>query len=172
MAARRLAGNVGIVREVAGIAAYRTERWTQALEDLNAARQMTGRLDYLAVIADSERALGRLDRALKITRSPQARRLPRNDRVELRIVESGILRDQGRPDAAVLALQVPELRDAQPWSARLFYAYAEALLAAGRTDEALRAFTRSAAHDPDGETDAVDRIREVTGNTITVYPCE
>ncbi|HEY6786850.1 MAG TPA: hypothetical protein VI365_06025, partial [Trebonia sp.] len=133
-AARHYASRIGVVREVVGIAAYRTERWAESLAELRAARRMTGRNDYLAVMADSERALGRLDRALELVHSPEARRLPKNAKIELRIVESGIRRDQGLAEAAVLALQVPELRDkvSHPFSARLWYAYAEALLAAGR----------------------------------------
>jgi predicted negative regulator of RcsB-dependent stress response len=85
--------------------------------------------------------------------------------IELRIVESGIRRDQGLADAAVIALQVPELTSGRlrPWSARLFYAYADALLAAGRTDEAREAFARAADADPDGETDAADRLDELDG---------
>ena len=59
-----------MVREVTGIAAYRTERWSEALAELRAARRMTGRNDYLAVMADSERALGRLDRALEARAQP------------------------------------------------------------------------------------------------------
>ena len=53
-------------------------------------------------------------------------------------MESGIRRDQGLAEAAVVVLQVPELTSGRlrPWSARLFYAYADALLAAGRVDEA------------------------------------
>ena len=95
---------------------------------------MTGRNDYLPLMADAERGLGRLDRALDLVHSAEAKRLPRAAQIELRIVESGIRRDQGLADAAVLALQVPELTDGKqrPWSARLFYAYGEALIAAGR----------------------------------------
>jgi hypothetical protein len=65
----------------------------------------------------------------------------------------------------VIALQVPELTRGRlrPWSARLFYAYADALLAAGRTEEARDAFARAAAADPDGETDAADRLDELDG---------
>ena len=44
-----------------------------------------------------------------------------------------------QPDAAVVALQIPELRSGQrePWFARLAYAYAEALEAVGSQREAL-----------------------------------
>ena len=62
-----------------------------------------------------------------------------------------------------MALQVPELTDGRlrPWSARLFYAYADALLDAGRTDEARDWFGRAAAADADGETDAAERFEDL-----------
>jgi tetratricopeptide (TPR) repeat protein len=117
------------------------------------------------MMADSERALGRLDRALDLIREAGTSNLDRATQIELRIVESGIRRDQGLADAAVIALQVPELTGGRlrPWSARLFYAYADALLAAGRTEEARDAFARAAAADSDGETDAADRLDELDG---------
>jgi len=156
--ARRLAARVGIVRETSGVAAYRAGRWADALAELRAARRLTGRASYLPLMADSERALGRLDRALALINAPGAG-LDRATEIELRIVESGIRRDQGLPDAAVVALQVPELTDGRtrPWSARLYYAYADALLDAGRDDDARAWFGRAAAADTAGETDAAER---------------
>jgi tetratricopeptide (TPR) repeat protein len=164
-AAKRLAARVGVVREACGIVAYRTGRWAEALSELRAARRMTGRDDYLPIMADCERALGRLDRALALVREASTANLDRATQIELRIVESGIRRDQGLSDAAVLALQVPELTRGRlrPWSARLFYAYADALLAAGRADEARDAFARAAQADPDGETDAAERLDQLDG---------
>ena len=164
-AARRLAARVGVVREASAIAAYRTGRWAEALAEFRAARRMTARDDYLPLMADCERALGRLDRALALIREADVSRLDRATQIELRIVESGIRRDQGLVDAAVLALRVPELTSSRlhSWSARLFYAYADALLAAGRTDEAREEFARAAAADADGETDAADRLDELDG---------
>jgi tetratricopeptide (TPR) repeat protein len=164
-AAKRLAARVGVVREASGIAAYQTGRWAEALSELRAARRMTGRDDYLPLMADSERALGRLDRALALIREANAAALDRATQIELRIVESGIRRDQGLPQAAVLALQVPELTSGRmrPWSARLFYAYGDALLAAGRADEAREAFARAADADTEGETDAAERLDELDG---------
>jgi hypothetical protein len=116
-------------------------------------------------MADSERALGRLDRALTLVREADPAMLERATQIELRIVESGIRRDQGMADAAVIALQVPELTSGRvrPWSARLLYAYADALLEAGRGEEARDAFARAAAADPTGETDAADRLDELEG---------
>jgi tetratricopeptide (TPR) repeat protein len=164
-AAKRLAARVGVVREACGIAAYQTGRWAEALAELRAARRMTGRDEYLPVMADCERALGRLDRALALVREAKAGELGRAMQIELRIVESGIRRDQGLPEAAVVALQVPELTSGRlrPWSARLFYAYADALLAAGRVEEARDAFARAARADAGGETDAADRLAELDG---------
>jgi len=163
--AKRLAARVGVVREACGIAAYQTKRWAEALSELRAARRMTGRDEYLPMMADCERALGRLDRALALVREASAANLDRATQIELRIVESGIRRDQGLPDAAILALQVPELTRGRlrPWSARLFYAYADALLAAGRADEARDAFARAAEADTEGETDAADRLDDLDG---------
>ena len=164
-AARRLAARVGVVREATGIAAYRTGRWAEALSELRAARRMTGNDEYVPLMADSERALGREDRALALIREVDASRLDRGTQIELRIVESGIRRDQGLAEAAVVVLQVPELTSGRlrPWSARLFYAYAEALLAAGREYEAREAFARAADVDTDGETDAAERLDELDG---------
>ena len=69
----------------------------------------------------------------------------------------------------MITLQVPELTSGRlrPWSARLFYAYADALLAAGRTEEARDTFARAAAADADGETDAADRLDELDGIEFT-----
>ena len=161
--ARRLAARVGIVRETAGIAAYRAGHWAEALAELRAARRLTGRTSYLPMMADSERALGRIDRALGVVAEAARTRLDRETEVELRIVESGIRRDQGLADAAVVVLQLPELRERRlrPWSARLFYAYADALLDAGRTEQAREWFARAAAADPDEQTDAAERFDDL-----------
>jgi tetratricopeptide (TPR) repeat protein len=167
-AARNLAARVGVVREVFGIAAYRAGRWAEALSELRAARRLTGRDIYLPMMADSERALGRLDRALALVHTPGAARLNRAAQIELLIVESGIRRDQGSPQAAAVVLQVPELNDGRihPWSASLYYAYADALLEAGRAEEARNWFARAEAVDEDEETDAAERLQQLDGISL------
>jgi tetratricopeptide (TPR) repeat protein len=163
LAARKLAARVGIVRETCGIAAYRAGKWAAALAELRAARRLTGQGSYLPLMADAERALGRLDRALDLATGPEVADLSRDIQIELRIVESGIRRDQGFPEAAVVALQIPELTDGRrrPGSARLYYAYADALIDAGRDDEARYWFGRAAAADTGGETDAAERADDM-----------
>ncbi|MFG1946718.1 hypothetical protein [Nonomuraea sp. NPDC048826] len=167
--ARRFAARIGVVREAAGIVAYRAGHFSEALSDLRAARRMTGSDAYLPVMADCERGMGRPERALDLVRSPEAERLDRAGRIELTIVESGARRDLGQHDAAVITLQrLPELRDPQPrpWSARLAFAYADALEEAGHRDAAVDWFGRAMAFDEDGETDAAERYSELTGATI------
>ncbi|WP_433025913.1 hypothetical protein [Actinomycetospora sp. CA-053990] len=156
--ARHRASRVAMVREASGLAAYHAGEWAEALSELRASRRMGGD-GHLPVMADAERALGRPERAIELSRSPEARDLEPEEAVELLIVVSGARRDLGEADAAVVGLQVPELdasRD-EPWVPRLFYAYAEALQAAGRTDDAIRAFLEAAGTDLDGETDAEER---------------
>ena len=162
-AARELAARVGVVRETCGIAAYRAGKWSEALAELRAARRLTGQGSYLPLMADCERALGRLDRALELVTGAQTRDLSRDVQIELRIVESGIRRDQGFPEAGVVALQIPELTadGKRPASARLYYAYADALMDAGREDEARYWFGKAAAADTDGETDAAERAEDM-----------
>nr|WP_255430261.1 hypothetical protein [Streptomonospora sp. PA3] len=166
--ARRRASRMGAVREAAGIAAYTVGKWQEALSDLRAARRMTGRDNFLAMIADCERGLGRPERALEIARDPAAGDLPVEDRLELRIVAAGARRDMGQPEAAVVELQVPELKErrARPWVARLFYAYADAVLAVGRRKDAREYFARASAVDREGLTDADERLAELEGVEI------
>jgi tetratricopeptide (TPR) repeat protein len=161
--ARSLAARVGVVRETCAIAAYQAGDWSAALAEFRAARRLTGRSTYLPLMADCERALGRLDRALELVTGPEANAVDRGTQIELRIVESGIRRDQGLPDAAVVALQVPELADGRirPEFARLYYAYADALLAAGRESEARVWFGRAARADVGGDTDAAERYEDL-----------
>jgi tetratricopeptide (TPR) repeat protein len=152
------------VREAVGVTAYRAGDFAAALTELKAARRITGQPDQLPLLADCERALGRPDRALAVVADPDRARLDRAARVELTIVAAGARRDLGQPDAAVLALQGAELdSDAvEEWTVRLWYAYADALLAAGRRDDAITWFTAAATVDEEGETDADERLTELT----------
>ncbi len=166
--ARARASRIAVVREAAGIAAYHAGEWAEALGELRAARRMGGGSGHLAVMADIERALGRPERALELSRGPDVRELGQAESIELAIVAAGARRDLGELDAAVVSLQIPELDPARrdPWSARLFYAYADNLLAAGRESDALQWFVHAADADDDGETDAARRIAELTGEPL------
>ncbi|UGT65175.1 hypothetical protein LTT61_27805 [Nocardia asteroides] len=163
-AARQRAGRIAVVRETAGVTAYHAGEWAEALSELRTARRMSGGSGLLAVMADCERGLGRPERAIELGRSEEARALKGEEAIELRIVVAGARMDLGQVDQAVVTLQTAELDPARSGSAhaRLFYAYADALVAAGRTDEGLTWFLNAAAADLEGDTDAEDRAAELT----------
>jgi tetratricopeptide (TPR) repeat protein len=160
---RRLAGRLAISRETMGLAAYRNQQWAEALSELRAARRMTGVPDYLPMIADCERGLGRPERAIAALNEPDAARLDRSGKIELRIVAAGARRDMGQAPAAVAALQGRDLDDENvyDWTARLRYAYADALLEVGRRDDAIRWFQAAAEVDGTQQTDADERLAEL-----------
>ncbi|MFL1427734.1 MULTISPECIES: hypothetical protein [unclassified Nocardiopsis] len=163
--ARRKASRVPGVREASGVAAYTVGKWQEALSDLRAARRMSGRDNFLAIMADCERGLGRPERALEITGDPAAEQLDAAERIELRIVAAGARRDMGDVKGALAELQVPELKErrARPWIARLFYAYADVLEELGREEDAREYFSRASAVDTDGVTDADERLAVLEG---------
>jgi hypothetical protein len=170
--ARSRAARVAVVREAVGLLAYHAQEWAEALNELRTARRLGGGPGLLAVMADCERGLGRPARAIDLAGAPDARRLSADQSAELRIVVSGARRDLGQLDAAVVALQGPDLdvtrRD--PWSARLFYAYADCLSAVGRTDEAVRWFIAAADADAADDTDAAERAEELAAELGAASP--
>ena len=171
-AARVIGARVAVVREAVGETAYAAGEWAEAIAELRTARRMTGDDSALPMIADSERALGRADRALRLAQSEEAQALEPAARAEMRIVEAGARNDLGQLDAALLTLEDAGLvRTAvQPWSARVWYAYADLLLTAGRADEAREWFAAAASVDEDGATDADDRLLQLDG--IEIFDAE
>ncbi|MYT22744.1 tetratricopeptide repeat protein [Streptomyces sp. SID7760] len=163
--ALRLASRVAAVREAAGFAAYATQKYSEALAEFRAAKRMTGSVELWPVMADCERGLGRPERALAMAGEPEVQKLDKAGQVEMRLVAAGARRDMGQLDAAIVTLQSPELasHSVQPWTARLRYAYADALLAAGREDEAREWFAKTVEADKDGAMDASDRLAELDG---------
>jgi tetratricopeptide (TPR) repeat protein len=165
LAARARAGRLAVVREAVGEAAYAAGEYAEALQELRAARRMNGSTDYLAVMADCERALGRPERALALLRDAPRDRMPADQRAELTIVEAGARRDRGELDAALRVLEQAPLdsRSRAPWVARLRYVYADTLVETGRTADALEWFHRTEAVDGEGLTDAAERAAALEG---------
>ncbi|MFJ6986889.1 MULTISPECIES: hypothetical protein [unclassified Streptomyces] len=163
--ALRLASRVAAVREAAGFAAYANQKYSEALAEFRAARRMTGSVDLWPVMADCERGLGRPEKALDMAGAPEVHKLDKAGQVEMRLVAAGARRDMDQLDAAIVTLQSSELASSsvQPWTARLRYAYADALLAAGRDGEAREWFAKAVEADRDSSTDASDRLAELDG---------
>ena len=164
----RRAGRVPAAREALGLVHYRKGEWAKALSEFRTARRLSGSSHMLPFMVDAERGLGRPERALDLAASPEAATLAQNERIELAIVVSGIRRDQGQYEAAVVGLQLPQLKvgSREPWAPRLFYAYAEALLAKGDEAGALTWFGHAANADLEGETDAAERLSELDGTVL------
>ncbi|BCJ30284.1 tetratricopeptide repeat protein [Actinocatenispora sera] len=168
MAARKVASRIPAVREAVGLAAYRCGQWQLAMAELRAFQRITGHNTHLAVLADCERGLGRPERAVDLFRHTDRKSVGLAEWIELLIVAAGARRDMGQIAASVTMLQVPplEVNGTEEWRARLRYAYADALEAAGRIEEAYRWFARAIELDPQGLTDAVDRLLALEGVAI------
>ena len=158
VAAAHHAGRLAVVRESAGYAAYRAGFYEIALKELRAANRISGDVTMWAVMADCERGLGNPLKALALAGSPEVKRLAKAEEIEMRIVAAGARRDLGERDAAVVTLTCKDLsNESEEWAVRLRYAYADALEAAGRSDEAREWFAKCAQLDVDETTDAADR---------------
>ncbi|MCZ0710504.1 hypothetical protein OYT00_10875 [Microbacterium paraoxydans] len=138
LAASRRAGRIAIVRETLGITAYATGDFALALRELRTYRRISGKDDQIALMVDSERGIGRPDRALETGRAVDRSALTTPVRVALAIAMSGARLDQGDLELALGELEIPELDPdrAFEWSPALFAARAAVLEDLGRTDEA------------------------------------
>jgi hypothetical protein len=138
LSASRRAGRIAVVRETLAITAYATGDYALALRELRTYRRISGRDDQIALMVDSERGMGRPDRALETGRAVDRSILPVPVRVELAIAMSGARLDLGEADRALLELDIPEFDAdrAYEWSPSLFAARATVLEELGREDEA------------------------------------
>lgn len=145
LSAGRRAGRIAVVRETLAITAYATGDYALALRELRTYRRISGRDDQLPMMVDSERGLGRPEKALELGRSVPRASLPAEVQVELAIAMSGARLDLGQTEAALVELQIPQLDPdtAYSWSPALFDAYATVLEDLGRAKEAELWFTRS-----------------------------
>ena len=129
---------------------------------------MNGSQDYLPVMADCERALGRPDRALALAHNPAVANLTPDLKAEMTIVEAGARRDLGRdrrraahPGERAAALQDPRA----DWVVRLRYAYADTLTPPAAPPKPLEWFHRTVAIDAEEITDAEQRSRRARATT-------
>nr|WP_127819926.1 hypothetical protein [Microbacterium sp. CPCC 204701] len=138
ISASRRAGRIAVVRETLAITAYATGDYALAVRELRTYRRISGKDDQIALLVDSERGVGRPDRALEAGRAVDRSTLETPVRVELAIAMSGARLDQGDPERALLELDIPELDPdrAYEWSPALFAAHATVLEELGRDDEA------------------------------------
>ncbi len=169
VSAARRAGRIAVVRETLAITAYTIGDFALALRELRTYRRISGRDDQLPLMVDSERGLGRPDRALELGRSVPRESLPVEGRVLLAIAMSGARLDLGQTAAALDELQIAQLdpETAFSWSPQLFDAYAAVLEDLGRNEEAElwwghsdRASRALADLGQEGEDDVIEIVEE------------
>ncbi|MBN9606681.1 MAG: hypothetical protein J0G30_08735, partial [Actinomycetales bacterium] len=138
LAAARTAGRIAVVRETVGITAYATGDFALALRELRTYRRLSGREDQLPLMVDSERGVGRPQKALELGRSVPRAQLEIPVQVALAIAMSGARLDLGQAELALQELRIPQLDPdrAFAYSPALFDAYATVLEDLGRAEEA------------------------------------
>ncbi|MGW9185545.1 primosomal protein, partial [Agromyces sp. NPDC055661] len=138
LSAARRGGRIAVVRETLAITAYATGDFALALRELRTFRRISGSNDQLPLMVDSERGVGRPDRALEVGRSVDRAELPAAVQVGLAIAMSGARLDLEQPELALAELEIPQLDPdrAFSYSPALFSAYAEVLEELGRGPEA------------------------------------
>ncbi len=120
------------------ITAYAVGDFALALRELRTHRRITGSDEQLPLIVDSERGVGRPDRALEEGRAVDRSTLTVPVRVQLAIAMSGARLDLGETERALQELDIPEADPdrAFEWSPALFAARAAVLEELGRHEEA------------------------------------
>lgn len=162
-AARASASRLACVREAVGVAAYHAGEYAEASRELRTYRRLSGRAEYLAVLADCERAAGRPEAALRLLAEAPRTHPGHAEWVEQRIVQAGARRDLGEIAGAILVLRdaLTAIRKGAGIDdddlIRLRYAFADGLEAAGRREEAIAEFTAIAESDDSERTDAGQR---------------
>jgi hypothetical protein len=176
LSAARRAGRIGVVRETLAITAYAIGDFALALRELRTFRRITGRNDQLPMMVDSERGIGRPDKALELGRSVPRSSLPPAVQVELAIAMSGARLDLEQPDLALIELQIPQLdaKTAFSYSPNLFAAYATVLEELGREEEAEQWYAHADAAadalefaDAGGEDATIEIIEEPWDGTTS-----
>lgn len=160
-AARRRAARLPVVREATAEAAYAAGDWATAITEYRALYRMSGSGDYLPVMADCERALGRPREALKLAREATQADLDPSMRLEMVIVEAGARADLDQVDEALRLLQgaaAQSRRGPKEARARLAYAAADLLERQGRVQGAVEQFRQAAQLDEDEVLDAGARL--------------
>lgn len=165
--ARRMAASlvrelpaVAAVHEVAGLAAYRTGRWRQAVASLELAQELRPDPALLPVIADSYRAMRRWNEVDRVWAQVRAASPPHEVMAEARIVAAGALADRGelREAIALLSAATKPPKRVRDHHLRQWYVLADLYDRAGDPVAAARWFGEVARRDP-GYADVRDRLR-------------
>ena len=134
LAASRRAGRLAIVHETLGVTAYAMGDFAFALRELLTHRRLSASSDQIPLIVDSERGMGRPQKALEAASTIDKSKLPVGVRINLAIALSGARLDLDQVKEAKQELEIAELspKTVYPQSPLLFRSYAEVLRELGK----------------------------------------
>ena len=157
--AKELSPRSSTVRELLGLAAYRSGRWEEALRELRTFRRITGDLIHMPVEMDCLRALGRKKDVTKTWERLQEHDISATISHEARVVYASFLLDEGRARDAWPIIRPKRLvASPSPGELRRWYVAARVALAAGDKDAARRLVAALDEQEPDFE--GVDELRD------------
>ncbi len=152
------AGRIAVVREAAGVAAYLSGHYQDALRDIRAARRLSGLDLHRAIEADCERALGHLGRALKAAEAADPRQLDDVEEAEIAMVVSGVRHEMGQTELGLIVIEeaLMMFRGDRETLRRLHSVRADRLEDLGRVEEAQAVRERIGEGPERSETDDVE----------------
>ena len=170
------AGRIAVVRESAGIAAYLSGHYVEALRDIRAARRLSGLDLHRAIEADCERALGHLGRALKAAAEADPSQLDDTEEAEIAMVVSGVRHEMGETELGLVVIEeaIMMFRGDRETRRRLHSVRADRLEELGRLEEAQVVRERIGQGPEDLPEDVavydMEDESEVTGAEVTGEP--
>jgi tetratricopeptide (TPR) repeat protein len=155
---------VAAVRELAGLAAYRSNRWREAARHLQAYGELTDSVDHVPVLMDTQRALHKPKKVAELW-SELRHSSPEPDVLaEGRIVAAATLAEGGDLNGAISLLATAgatkALRNPSNRHVRQWYVLADLYERAGDVPRARQYFERVAKADPDAY-DVTERLRNL-----------
>ena len=148
--AKSVSSRAACVRELLGLAAYRTENWREAVAELRAYRRMTGDVIYMPAEMDALRAQGDRQGVEKTWHRFREAGGPPSADSEARVVYGSFLLDEGRLREAWSATGPVQLRpDPPPHLLRRWYVAARAAAALGDGEAARRLASAIRERQPD-----------------------
>lgn len=150
--AKELSPRAATVRELLGLAAYRSGQWEEALRELRTFRRITGDLTHTPVELDCLRALGRQDGVATTWKMIQDADLRPETQHEARVVYASHLLDEGRPRDAWAVIRPARLVSSpSPAELRRWFVAARVALAAGDREAARKLLDAVESHEVDFE---------------------
>jgi tetratricopeptide (TPR) repeat protein len=157
--AKTLAPRSSTVRELFGLAAYRTGKWEEALRELRTFRRITGDVIHMPVEMDCLRAMGKKSDVVKTWDRIQDLEPSPTVSYEAKVVYASFLLDEGRARDAWAVIKPGRLvASPAPGEVRSWYVAARVALAADDKDAARRLL--AALDEQEVDFEGIDELRE------------